>query len=81
LVFICQQLAVRSWTHYYCRFKRLSYIVEELIKLAGVLNTVVSLNFDKSLIVELPFWGTLLVKPLLFPLFSSSAYGGGGYLL
>jgi hypothetical protein len=55
LVFISQQLTVRSWTHCYCRFKRLSCIVEELIKLAGVLNTVVSLDFDKSLVVELPF--------------------------
>jgi hypothetical protein len=46
LVFISQQLAVCSSTHCFCRFERLSCIVQALIKFGGVLNTVVSLDFD-----------------------------------
>jgi hypothetical protein len=45
-ILFSQQLTVRSSTHCYCRVERQSCIVQELIKFAGVLNTVMSLDFN-----------------------------------
>jgi hypothetical protein len=63
LIFISQQLAVPSSTYCYCRFERIFCIGQVLMKFAGVLNTVVLIDFDYSLTVELPFF---LFKQVLF---------------
>jgi hypothetical protein len=51
LVFISQLFVAQ-----HIAIARLSCIVHALIKFAGVLNTVVSLDFVLNLIAELPFF-------------------------